>query len=125
MSSWLRASVAQLMARRVSFARGGGEGVSFAERAHLTRGIGAPEDPLAPPHQGRDAEARRVGDLVDPAAVPDRDDPTRRAAADVDVRLHSDHQPCIIATLHVKNVHAGEVEKGVGPGAPPRARDHT
>jgi hypothetical protein len=49
--------------------------MAFAERAHAADQFGAPPDPLAPPDQGRDADAGHIGVPVHPPAVPDRDNP--------------------------------------------------
>ena len=56
------------------------------------------------------------------AAVPDRDHPTRTAAHGGLVGLHRQHQPSVLVTANVENVHAGHVEQGIGPDAPTRTR---
>jgi hypothetical protein len=53
--------------------------------------------------------------------VADRDNPTRRAATDVDVGLDRQHEPGQLA-VDGQNVHAGHVEQQVGARAPGRAR---
>ena len=97
-----------------------GQLMAFAECAHLAGKFGAPPDPLTPPDQRRDAEAGHIGDLMNPPAVPNRDNPTPRAAADVAVGLHRQHEPCRLA-LHTQHVHPRHVEQHIRASAPRRA----
>jgi hypothetical protein len=39
--------------------------------------------------------------------------------------LHREHQPLIVVNLHIEDVHAGNIEDGIGPAAPGAHRTHT
>ena len=60
-------------------------------------------------------------DPMSPPAMTDRDDPEGRAAGQVLVGLHGQHNPVRLAD-HLEHVHAGHVEQHVSPSAPAHAR---
>jgi hypothetical protein len=37
-------------------------------------------------------------------------------------RLDGQHQPLLVVDLHINDVHVGNIEDGIGPGAPTRTR---
>jgi hypothetical protein len=57
-----------------------------------------------------------------PPAVADCHDPTRRACRLRLTRLDGEQQPLLIVDLNIENMHVGNIEDGIGPGAPTRTR---
>ncbi len=95
--------------------------VGLGERQLRAVPLDAAPDPFAPHHHRRDRAARRVVHPMLAAAVPDRDHPAGRAAADIGLGLDRQHQPLRFAD-HVQHVHPGDVEQRIGPGAPAHTR---
>ena len=58
----------------------------------------------------------------DPPAVAGSQHPTRRTGRLQLTRLDRQHQPLLIIDLHIEDVHVGNVEDCIGPGAPARTR---
>ena len=52
----------------------------------------------------------------------DRHDPTCRACGLRLTRLDGDHQPLLVVDLNIEDVHVGNIEDGIGSGAPTRTR---
>ena len=96
--------------------------VGLAERAGRTGRFSAAPDPHQPADQRDPAEARRIVQHPDPAAVADREHPARGAAVLQLTRLDRQHQPLPVVDLHVEDVHVGNIEDRIGPGAPARTR---
>ena len=57
----------------------------------------------------------------DPAAVADREHPAGRAGR-LQLTLDGEHQASHVVDLHLQDVHVGNVEDRIGPGAPARTR---
>jgi hypothetical protein len=38
--------------------------------------------------------------------------------------LDAEHQPLLVVVLHIDDVHVGNIEDGIGPGAPARTPNH-
>lgn len=49
--------------------------------------------------------------------------PQPRAAGLQLTELDGQHQPLLVVDLHIEDVHVGNIEDGIGPGAP--APNHT
>jgi hypothetical protein len=56
----------------------------------------------------------------EPTAVTSSQHATRRASRLQLTRLDRQHQTLLIIDLHIKDVHVGNVEDCIGPGAPAR-----
>jgi hypothetical protein len=96
--------------------------VGLAEGTRGTQGLWAPPHPHQPAEQGDPTKARRIVQHPDPAAVADRQHPTGRAGRLQLAGLHSEHQALLVVDLHLKDMHVGNIEDRIGPGAPTRAR---
>ena len=58
----------------------------------------------------------------DSTAMANRKHTTGRAAGLHLTRLDGEHQPLPVINLHINDVHAGNIEDGIGSGAPTRTR---
>ena len=87
-----------------------------------TRRLFAAPDPHQPSQQRDPAEARYVMQHPDPATVANREHPAGRAGRLQLSRLDSEHQALLVVDLHLQDVHVGNVEDRIGPGAPARTR---
>src|SRR5687768_4940292 len=58
----------------------------------------------------------------DSAAVADRQHAACRTAGLQLTRLDGEHQPLLVVDLHIKDVHVGNIEDRICPGAPARTR---
>ena len=96
--------------------------MGLAERASRALRFSAAPDPHQPSQQRDPAEARRVVQDPDPAAVADRQHAARRAGRLQLTRLDRQHQTLLVVDLHVEDVHVGNIEDRIGPGAPARTR---
>ena len=94
--------------------------MNLTERRRRTRRLSATPDPHQPTDQGDPTEAGRVVQQPGPPAVPDREHPARWTAVLELAGLDGQHQPSSVVDLHVENVHAGNIEDRIGPGAPAR-----
>jgi hypothetical protein len=52
----------------------------------------------------------------DSAAVADRQHAACRTGGLQLTRLYGEHQPLLVVDLHIKDVHAGNIEDRIGPG---------
>jgi hypothetical protein len=52
----------------------------------------------------------------------DREHATGRAGGLHLTRLDGEHQPLLVVDLNIEDVHVGNIEDGIGPGAPTRTR---
>jgi hypothetical protein len=96
--------------------------VGFAERPGRTRWFSAAPHPHQPAQQRDPSEARRIVQHPDSTAMADREYATGRAGGLRLTRLDGEHQPLLVVDLHIKDVHVGNIEDGICPGAPARTR---
>ena len=87
-----------------------------------TKRFSTPPDPHQPSQQRDPGEARRVVQHPKPAAVADCHYPTCRACRLQLTRLDGEHQPLLVIDLNIEDMHVGNIEDGIGPGAPARTR---
>ena len=94
----------------------------LAEGLRRAQRFSATPDTHQPAQQRDPGEARRVVQHPDSAAVAERDHPTGRAGGLQPTRLDGEHQPLLVVHLHIKDVHAVNIEDCISPGAPARTR---
>ena len=58
----------------------------------------------------------------EPPAVANCHHPTCRACGFQLTRLDCEHQPLLVVNLDIEDVHVGNIEDGIGPGAPTHTR---
>jgi hypothetical protein len=58
----------------------------------------------------------------DSPAVADSQHPACRTGGLQLTRLDGQHQPPLVVDLHIKDMHVGNIEDRIGPGAPARTR---
>ena len=90
----------------------------LAERPGRARRFSAAPDPHQPSQHRDPAEAWRIMQHPDPAAVADREHPAGRAGRLQLTRLDREHQALLIIDLHIEDVHVGNIEDRIGPGTP-------
>ncbi len=121
-SSWLGASVAQATDRVVSTARAGARSCSSLNVAVLHIGSRHRQIRFSQRTRVTRPKAGCVVQQMNSAAVANRDHTAAGAAVLDLVGLHGEHQPVLLVDRDGEDVHPGNVEHSVGPGAPARAR---
>jgi hypothetical protein len=96
--------------------------VSLAESRGRAQRFPAAPNPYQPSQQRDPAKAWCIVQHPDPPAVADRHYPTCRACRRQLTRLDGEHQPLLVVHLNAEDVHVGNVQDRIGPGAPARAR---
>src|SRR5829696_2336769 len=96
--------------------------MSFTEGPGRAGRFSAAPDPHQPSPHSDPAEARRVMQHPNPAAVTDSHHPAGPAGLLQLTRLDRKHQALLVIDLNVEDMHVGDIEDRIGSGAPARAR---
>jgi hypothetical protein len=94
---------------------GGGDAKSWSTCGRSAQATFTAVCSLSRPKQGTSCSIRT-------AAAADREHPAGRAGRLQLTRLDGEHQASHVVDLHLQDVHVGNVEDRIGPGAPARTR---
>ena len=96
--------------------------MGFAEHPGRTVRLPAAPQPFQPTQDCDPTQTWRIMQRPRTAAMANRHHSTRRAAGLHLIRFHRQDQPPTVVFVHIKHVHAGNIEDRIGSGAPARTR---
>ena len=94
----------------------------FGEGRRGTIRLQAPPDSGQPTHHGDPAPTWGIVQHPAAAAMTDRNHPAPGAAVLDLIGLDRHHQPLLLVDSDIEDVHAGNIEHRIGPGAPAHTR---